>query len=310
MAIEYGINPGTFAFGLPAAEDLLRFAELAEAAGLDAVWASEHIAWHTPIPDALTAMAIFAARTKRVRIGSSIVLLPLRHPTVLAKHVASLDYASGGRVTLGLGVGGEFPQEFAACGVPVEERGRRADEALALLRHLWSGALGAFEGRFYQVPALTLLPQPVQPGGPPIWIGGRSDAALRRVARRAEGWIAYMVTPQRFRDSMDKARAWAAEAGRAAARLVGALFIYFHVGPSDVARQTTIDYLTASYRQPFDRLVDRYCLMGDAASCAAGLQPYVEAGVTQFILVPACQPADLLRQVERCAEVVALARKG
>jgi probable F420-dependent oxidoreductase len=309
VAIQYGINPGTYALGLPSAEDFQRFPEVAEAGGFDAVWASEHIAWHTPIPDALTTLAVFAARTKRVRLGSSIVLLPLRHPTILAKHAASLDYVSAGRLILGVGVGGEFPQEFAATGVPVNERGRRADEALRVIRALWSqDPAPAFDGRFYQVPEITLLPRPVQPGGPPIWIGGRSDAALRRVARLGDGWIAYMVTPQRFRESMDKVRAWASEAGRDPARLVGALFIYIHVGPHEAARQANVDFLTASYRQPFDKLVDRYCVFGDAAACAAGLQPFIEAGAEHLILVPACPPGEILQQVERCAQVVALAR--
>src|SRR5262245_3526969 len=186
----------------------------AEALGFDSVWIGDHVAIHRPTLDSLAALGHVAALTERVRIGPCVYLLALRHPTVAAKQVASLDLLSGGRVVFGVGVGGEFPKEFEACGVPHRERGARVDEGIAVCRALWGPSPASFEGRFTQFADVVLEPKPVQPGGPPIWIGGRSDAALRRAARVGDGWVAYLVTPDRFRSSMEKIEAFAREAGR------------------------------------------------------------------------------------------------
>ena len=109
-----------------------------ESLPFDALWVGGHVASPNPSPEALVQLARLAALTTRVRIGTSVLLLPLYPPAIVAKQIADLDRASGGRVTLGVGVGGEYPQEFEACGVPIEERGGRADEAITLLRRLWS----------------------------------------------------------------------------------------------------------------------------------------------------------------------------
>src|SRR5262249_29140796 len=138
-----------------------------------------------------------------------VYLLALRHPTVAAKLVASLDVLSGGRVVFGVGVGGEFPKEFEASGVPHRERGARGDEGIAVCRAVWGPSPAAVGGRFTPLDDVVLEPKPVQLGGPPIWIGGRSDAALRRAARVGDGWIAYLVTPQRFRASLEKIESFA-----------------------------------------------------------------------------------------------------
>ncbi len=194
----------------------------AEALGFDSVWIGDHVAFHNPTLDSLAALSYVAALTRRVRIGPCVYLLALRHPTIAAKLVASLDVLSGGRVVFGVGVGGEFPKEFEACGVPHRERGARVDEGIAVCRALWGPSPASFEGRFTRFTDVVVEPKPVQPGGPPIWIGGRSDAALRRAARVGDGWVAYLVTPERFRASLEKIEAFARrdrETPRSAAEL-------------------------------------------------------------------------------------------
>ena len=111
------------------------------------MWAGDHVAFPAPIIDPLQILAVFASHTRRVRLGTCVYLLPLRHPTVVAKMVSSLDFISGGRVIFGIGVGGEFPVEFQACGVPVTERGARCNEAITVLRTLWAGWRGGARGR-------------------------------------------------------------------------------------------------------------------------------------------------------------------
>ncbi|MER3449377.1 MAG: hypothetical protein C4315_06280, partial [Chloroflexota bacterium] len=123
-----------------------------EQLGFDSVWSGEHLLYHGPTLDALIVLAAYAARTERLKVGSSVLLLPLRPPALVAKAAATLDVLSGGRLILGVGVGGEYPPEFEAVGIPLAERGARADEALAILKLLWSGDPASFEGRFYRLP--------------------------------------------------------------------------------------------------------------------------------------------------------------
>ncbi|HKP19632.1 MAG TPA: TIGR03619 family F420-dependent LLM class oxidoreductase, partial [Gaiellaceae bacterium] len=161
----------------------------AEELGYDSIWAGDHISYRNPILDIVVALSTFAAVTERITLGAGIVLLPLRHPSVVAKEFASLDYVSGGRVILGVGVGGEGAKDFEAVGVPVRERGARTDEALRALRALFGEQQASFGGRFFSFDGISIEPRPAQPGGPPLWVGGRSEAALRRAATLGDGWI-------------------------------------------------------------------------------------------------------------------------
>jgi len=172
---------------------LARAARDAEEAGADDVWVSDHLilppgstappyAFH----DALTVLTWAAAATARVGLGTSVLVAPYRHPVALAKSLASLDALSGGRVIAGLASGWMEP-EFAALGVPFAGRGRRTDEAIACCRELWAGAT-AFTGRHVRFDDAGIAPLPARPGGPPVWIGGNSDAGIRRAARLGDAW--------------------------------------------------------------------------------------------------------------------------
>jgi probable F420-dependent oxidoreductase len=127
--------------------------------------------------------------TRRVRLGTEVLVLPQRQPVLVAKQVATLDILSGGRVRLGAGVGWQ-ESEYESLGVPFAERGRRMDECIELLRLYWREPSVTFTGRYYQAEAMAMDPKPVQPGGPPIWLGGGSDAALTRIGRMGDGWLA------------------------------------------------------------------------------------------------------------------------
>ena len=200
----FGLN--SFAAADPAVS--LRLVRLAEELGYDSVWGGEHVILPSPkappapleptdpILDPLVWLAFVASATSRVRLGTGIVILPQRNPVVLAKQVASLDALSGGRVILGVGAGYLEP-EMLAIGSPLSERGARTDEHLDVLRALWTDpAPVSFHGRFTDFTAMDAHPRPVQVGGPPIVVGGRSAAAHRRAARRAQGWLGFMLTPE------------------------------------------------------------------------------------------------------------------
>jgi probable F420-dependent oxidoreductase len=184
----------------------------AEERGFDSVWMGEHVVelehHRDPYPyssdgelprmvdggmaEPLVALSFLAACTRHIRLGTGVLILPQRNPVYLAKEIATLDRLSRGRVDLGVGIGWQR-EEFAACGAPWEERGRRADEFLDLLRVLWCDSPARFEGRFWRLPECRQLPPPVQRPHPPLHVAGESDAALRRAARRGQGWLGYLA---------------------------------------------------------------------------------------------------------------------
>jgi probable F420-dependent oxidoreductase len=262
-------------------------ARTAEDAGYDGVATGEHLFFHGPHANGFVALAAAAGATSRVRLLSSLTVLPLYPAALAAKLATTLDQVSGGRFDMGVGVGGEYPPEFVAAGVDVAARGARTDEALELMQALWSGDIVDYDGRFARVPGLRLSPTPVQPGGPPMWLGGRSPAAIRRAGRFADVWMPYMYTPDQVATSLDEVRSAAEAAGRDPASIRGAVFCWGGVDTDrDRARQEVIDGVSAVYEQDFTRLADRYLLHGDPDRVVARAQEYQEAGADTLIFSP------------------------
>jgi probable F420-dependent oxidoreductase len=177
------------------AADFQRIARTADDLGYDAISVPEHMVMPKDLvphmgpywPDAFTVMTFIAGATTRIRVNSSVIVLPYHHPVAFAKAVSTLDVLSGGRVTITVGAG-MAPGEFAALGVPFRQRGRRTDEYLAVLKLLWTAEAPEFHGEFVDIVDVVFEPKPVQKPHPPLWIGGSSMAALRRAARVGDGW--------------------------------------------------------------------------------------------------------------------------
>jgi probable F420-dependent oxidoreductase len=267
--------------------DLGRLRELAQAAeelGYDSIWAGDHISYRNPILDIVVALSTFAAATERITVGAGIVLLPLRHPSVVAKEFASLDHVSGGRVILGVGVGGESAKDFEAVGVDPRERGARTDEAMQALRALFRGR-ASFSGRFFSFEDVLIEPGPAQPGGPPLWVGGRSPAAIRRAANLGDGWIPIWVSVERFKEGITQLPE----------HVVPAVTLPAHVGD----KRHLYEHLRQRYVGDFtEHVVDRYCVAGTSEECAARVREYVDAGA-EHIVFNIAEPED----AERLAEV-------
>ena len=211
--------------------DIAGEARRAERLGFDLAAAGEHVFFHGPVASAFVTLAAAAAVTGRIRLLSAVTLLPVYPMVLAAKMAATLDLVSHGRFELGVGVGGEYPPEFAASGVPVAGRGARTDEALAVLVRLLSGERVTAEGQFGSLRDLRLDPPPVQRPRPPLWVGGRKMPAMRRAGRFADVWMPYMVSPESFARSLAGARDFARQAGRPGTSLAGALFIWGCVQP-------------------------------------------------------------------------------
>lgn len=179
-------------------------AKQAEAMGFDYVFAGEHMLFHRPRMNAFIALAAAAATTQHVRLLSAVTLLPLYPAPLAAKLASCLDVISRGRFELGVGIGGEYPPEFEAAGVPLDQRARRTDEALEIIRRLFSGAQVTYEGRFHQLRSVRLQPPPVQGALLPIWVAGRRDGAIARAARYGDYWMPYLYSPEQVASSLGR----------------------------------------------------------------------------------------------------------
>jgi probable F420-dependent oxidoreductase len=276
-----------------------------EALGFDSIWTGEHIVFHRPVMDALPVVAGVAAVTDRVLVGPAALMAPLRHPTLLAKELASIDIISGGRLVVATGVGGDYPKEFEACGVPHRERGRRMTESLEIMRRYWTERRFSHRGELFQLEDVSMHPKPVSPGGPRVWVAGRAEAAIERAVRFGDGYLPYMFTPEDCAEAMVRLRAAAERLGeplRAGFTLGALVYVSLADDDRDAARRLAVEDLSWRYNQPFDHLVDRYCVYGDADDVVEGLRAYVRAGVTHFVLAPVQRKGAHAETVERYAE--------
>ena len=204
--------------------DVVEFAQKAEELGFDRITTGEHLMdGNPPRPTLLNipVMAAAAGATRTLRVMTGIVIAPLYHPVMLSKLVTSLDLVSKGRLDFGIGVSGQrgTQVEFDALGISVRTRGRRTDEMLEVMKRLWTEEHVSHQGRFFNFEDVTLVPRPRQQPYPPIWVAGRSDAAMRRAALHGDGWYPYLFTVRRLRATNETVRKMAADAGRDPGRL-------------------------------------------------------------------------------------------
>lgn len=304
-------HPGPLQFGasmpLPAARTAEQ-AQLLEDLEFDYLGAGEHfMRGRPPAPThaALPLLAVAAGATDRIRLLTSVALAPFYHPLVLARMTATLDIASGGRLTLGIGVGGEFPMEYENAGIDIRRRGQRTDECLDALRRLWTDDSVSMRGRHYTLDAAAINPKPTQNPHPPVWVAGRRDAAMRRAARYGDGWLPYFYSPERYRDSVAKITHFAAAAGRNLDNFQWAFFPYITLAPTEEqAARTAAEALGSQYLYAgeFINIVRRYCLLGTPRACIARLQEYIDAGARNIIFSIAAPRADRRRQLEIIAK--------
>jgi probable F420-dependent oxidoreductase len=270
----------------PTIDDMQALVRLVDDCGYDSLWVGDHIAFAVAIFDPLLQLAQAAVVSRRLKLGTNVYLVPLRHPVPAAKQVATLDHLSEGRLIFGVGVGGEFPKEFEACGVPLSERGARLSAAIPLLRQLWSGEPVTYEGRhFGAFSDVSMQPPARQPGGPPIWVGGRADAALARAGRLADGWISYVVTPETYRASLEKIAAAAEAASRKVERFGTGHLLFARLDASyEKALDAAAATLSHRYAMDFRRAAERYAALGRPEQVTERIRAFHDAGVRHLVL--------------------------
>ena len=295
MKIRIGLGLGTA--GLRADETFAELVDGLEELGLDSLWLSERLTSETL--DAVVGLRFAAGRTRRLKLGTSIYVLPLRSPVVAAKELATLDFLSGGRLLLAVGVGDEDERAYRACGVPKAERGGRLDEAIPLLRRLGQEPSVTHHGRYFDLDQVAVDPKPVGPM--PIWLGGRSDAAYRRIGRLCDGWLPSTTTPDEVADGIRRIQAHAAEAGREVEEDHFGAVLGFCVAPSaEQARRVAAPYLL---RRREDQPPEAFAALGTLSECQAVVERYVRAGASKFVLRPAAPPEAAEEQLEALAEL-------
>ena len=267
-----------------------------------------------PTHAALPLMAVAAGATEKIRVLSSIILTPFYHPLMLAKMTTTLDIASAGRLTLGVGVGGEFPVEFEAAGLNVRQRGRRTDECLEVLRRLWTEDHVSYSGRHFAMDDVSIQPKPTQLPHPPIWVAGRRDAAMVRAAKYGDGWLPYFYSPERYRDSVAKIHQMAIAESRDLTDFHWVFFPYISIYPTvEEAAEVAADALGGRYLYDGDflNIVRNYCLLGPVDSCISRLQEYIDAGARHIVFSVACPREDRVRHIESIAkEIIPHFRSG
>ncbi|MGH0032307.1 MAG: LLM class flavin-dependent oxidoreductase [Myxococcota bacterium] len=273
----------------------------------DSVWTGDHVAFPMPILDPFQQLAQVAAHTEGVTLGTAVYLLPLRPPVLAAKQVATIDRLCDGRFVFAVGIGGEFPAEYAAVEVPHGERGARLSAAIPIVRALVRGEPAKGDGRYYHFPETTLAPAALQPGGPPLWCGGRADAALRRIGRLADGWMSYVVTPERYRTGLEKIARAAEACGRRfeRERFGSAHLLFARIdADAEAAFAAANEHLSFRYAMDFSQATRRYAALGRPADVAARIDAFRRAGVRHVVLDMVGPGDDRDEQLARFAEEV------
>ncbi len=284
----------------PDRASILARARQLDASGLHSLWVGDHIAFHIPVVESLSLLSFVAAATERIELATGVLLLPLRHPTLTAKITATVDMLSGGRLLLGVGVGGEFPPEFAAVGAPIEERGPRTDEAIEIIRRHWTEQKVEHHGRFHDFGPVKIEPKPVRPGGPPILVGGRKAASMRRAGRLGDGYISHMCDVETYQKNLRTIAGHAREAGRAGRPFHTAALLFTVLDDSyEAAHERAAKLLGMIYNTDFREASKRYCLLGKPEDCLDQLRKFAQAGCRHFVISALSDPDEIIERATR-----------
>ena len=289
---------------IPDPKALIEYGEKVEALGYDSLWVWDHILLgvepNFPIMDSLTTLTTIAARTKRIKLGTGILVLPLRNPVALAKQLATMDQFSNGRLIMGM-ASGWYKREFDALGIPFEKRGKLMDENLEILNRLWTEE--KVDGKYmaHNISAAVMYPKPAQKPRMPLLIGGYVDRVLARAGVAGDGWLTYFYEPKNFTKSWNKVRAAAKEAGKDPDKLLNASQLPIMVGKSKEAVQADmLDWLNKEWDFPANSDCSREsAIMGSVDDCVAQLKEHHAVGVQKIIFVPYKYRADQVEIIAR-----------
>lgn len=289
---------------------IYKLGDRAEELGFHSLWVGDSLTAR-PRVEALTTLAAVGARTRRVRLGTSIFLAALRNPLLLAHQLASLDWLTSGRIDLGIGYGrpndAAHEHEYEILGLSAQKRIKMSEECVQVMRRLWREQNVSHTGEFARFDYVTLEPKPVQPDGVPIWLASNNvEPGLKRVARMGDGWLNNITSPEVYRDCWDKIRAYAAEAGRDPNAIQPGLYITVAGGGKDAAAEGE-RFLSRYYNRPHEAVAKAMlCVIGSWEEVIDRIEAYGESGARTVVIRFAT--SNQLGHLESCAE--SLNRRG
>lgn len=295
MPVRVGLGFGELPFSGAAA--FWDWIDQLEDGGVNSFWQSDRIASSRVHLEPMVALAAVAARTKKLKFGMNVASLALREPVLLAKQIATIDYLSGGgRMLPAFGIGSKLAPDWEATGAPLKGRGAKSDEALEIIMRLWQGETVDYDGQYFQLKGARISPTPVNPRIP-MWIGGSTQAAVKRTAKYGTGWQAAFETPEQLRPVIKAIRDTAIAQGRNVPEDHFGASFPFRFGSPD-------DELVAREMERFEKRLRRdpsdYYIVGDGGAIVKRLTEYAAAGATKFILRPiGSDDADLMDQTRR-----------
>ena len=276
---------------MPDAKALVDYGVKMEEMGFDSIWVWDHILLGVepsfPIIDSLTLLTAIAARTKKIKLATGILVLPMRNPVVLAKQLLSMDLLSDGRLLMAMAAGW-YKREFDAVGVPFEKRGKIMEQSLEVINRLWTEDKVDGDYPPYKLRDAVLYPKPVQKPRPPILIGGYVDRVLKRAGVAGDGWLTYFYRPESFTKSWEKVRNFAKEAGKDPDTLLNGAQLPIMIGKSRAAVESQMmEWLGKEwdYASWSDSTKDS-AILGTVDECVAQLKEHLAAGVQKIIFVP------------------------
>ncbi|MFQ5852898.1 MAG: LLM class flavin-dependent oxidoreductase [Candidatus Binatia bacterium] len=287
---------------------IYELAERAEALGFHSVWVGDSLT-AKPRLEALTTLAAVASRTRRVRLGTAVLLAALRHPILLAHSVASLDLLSGGRIDLGIGYSRPNDpaqeHEFKILGLSPKRRIKMSEELVQVMRRLWQEKDVSHTGEFTTFEHVTLEPRPVQPGGVPIWLASNNvEPGLRRVGRMGDAWLNNLTSPGLYRECLEKIREYAVQAGRSPYEIEPGLYFTLAAGGEKATREGQA-FLAQYYNKPYESVVKAMvCVIGSWEEVVDRIEAYREAGASTVVIRFASR--DQIGHLEACAESLSL----
>ena len=301
MARTIAVGVGIMEYPFDTAAGFWKWVDLCESGGIDSIWQTDRMISRTPILECMTALAAIAGRTKRIKFGVNVVSVAMRDPVLLAKQCATIDVLSQGRLLPGFGIGSPRGPEWIAMHLDPKTRGRTTDEALEIIHRLWSGEKFDFDGRHFKLTGAQIAPTPVQ-ADLPMWIGGSSDAAVRRTAKYGTGWQSGAETPATVGQVIADIKTAVVAAGRHIDEdHYGAALAYRFGGLDDPGVSKVLE----EYKARTGREGRDYFAMGDAELIANRIAEYVDVGACKFILRPvATGDADMYAQTKRLIEDV------
>jgi len=300
MSVRIGYMPGAFGQGGEDPDYLRQLVAVGDKCGYDSIWLSDRIVSDRFSLEPIVALSMVAALSPVMKFGTSVLALPLRNPVVLAKQIATLDFLSKGRMLPAVGLGQEEPEEYEACGVSMEDRGPRTEEAIRLMRRLWEEDDVTHEGDFFTCHNVTITPKPCFKPSPPVWIGGRSHAAARRVGRVGDGWMVSSATPEEISEGRDIVFGTAEEHHREIEDDHIGVILGYYISPNASSNiEDTVskahNYVT---RHRPDVHFTEYSALGSVEKVVETIHRYVEAGAYKFVVRPLCPADETVEQLD------------